>query len=113
MKRREIWLADLGYAGKIRPVLVMSIDYTDEERAIITYVPRTTSVWDQSRFDVPHRARGMKDGVFVAQLIGSIPRAKYLRRIGLVDQATFEAVEKSLSQWLGLSGVPDKNVMQP
>ncbi len=45
MKRGEIWQADLGYTGKVRPVLVLSIDYKDEERAIVTYVPRTTSVW--------------------------------------------------------------------
>ncbi|MGK0187434.1 MAG: mRNA-degrading endonuclease toxin of MazEF toxin-antitoxin module [Verrucomicrobiales bacterium] len=35
MNRGEIWQADLGYAGKVRPVLVLSIDYTDEERAIV------------------------------------------------------------------------------
>ncbi|MCP5538739.1 MAG: type II toxin-antitoxin system PemK/MazF family toxin [Akkermansiaceae bacterium] len=41
MKRGEIWQADLGYTGKVRPVLVLSIEYNDEERAIVTYVPRT------------------------------------------------------------------------
>jgi mRNA-degrading endonuclease toxin of MazEF toxin-antitoxin module len=70
MKRGEIWQADLGYSGKVRPVLVLSIDYTDDERAVVTYVPRTTSVWEANRFDIPHKARGMKDGAFAAQLIG-------------------------------------------
>ncbi len=52
MNRGEIWLADLGYTGKVRPVLILSVAYTDDERAIVTYVPRTTSVWVQGRFDV-------------------------------------------------------------
>jgi len=103
MKRGEIWQADLGYSGKIRPVLVLSIGYTDEERAIVTYVPRTTSDWEGSRFDIPHKARGMKDGAFAAQLIGSIPRAKYIRRIGQIDATTLTAVEAAVTRWLGLA----------
>lgn len=72
MNRGDIWLADLGYTGKLRPVLILSIDYNNAERAIVTYVPRTTSVWEAGRFDIAHKARGMKDGAFAVQLIGSI-----------------------------------------
>jgi len=36
-------MADLGLAAKVRPVLVLSVDYRDEERAIVSYVIRTTS----------------------------------------------------------------------
>ena len=43
-KRGEIWMADLGLAAKVRPVLVLSVDYRDEERAIVSYVIRTTSL---------------------------------------------------------------------
>ena len=43
MNRGEIWLADLGYAGKIRPVLILSVPPGDEDRALVTYVIRTTS----------------------------------------------------------------------
>jgi len=102
MKRGEIWQADLGYAGKIRPVLILSIECNDEERAIVTYVPRTTSVWEKGRFDVPHRARGMREGAFAVQLIGSIPRAKYERRIGAVTPEVLAEVEKAVKLWLGL-----------
>ena len=102
MNRGEIWQADLGYTGIVRPVLVLSIEYTGEERAIVTYVPRTTSEREGSRFDVPHKARGMKDDAFAVQLVGSIPRAKYMRRIGQADSATPERVETALKLWLGL-----------
>jgi hypothetical protein len=32
-KRREVWLADLGLAAKVRPVLVLSVAYEADERA--------------------------------------------------------------------------------
>ena len=83
-------------------MLVLSIEYTDEERAIVTYVPRTTSEREGSRFDVPHKARGMKDGAFAVQLVGSIQKAKYMRRIGQVDATILHRVEAALKLWLGL-----------
>jgi mRNA-degrading endonuclease toxin of MazEF toxin-antitoxin module len=44
----------------------------------------------------------MKDGAFAVELVGSIPRAKYMRRIGQADAATLERVEAALKRWLGL-----------
>ena len=43
-KRGEIWMADLGMAAKVRPVLVLSVAYEGQERAIVSYVIRTTSL---------------------------------------------------------------------
>ena len=108
MIRGEIWQADLGYTGKVRPVLVLSVKYNDQERAIVTYVPRTTSVWDEGRFDVPHRARGMKEGAFAVQLVGSLPRAKYIRRVGVVAPDVLEDVEAALKLWLGMDAEPQE-----
>jgi len=33
VRRGEIWLVDLGMVRKVRPVLVLSVAYLDEERA--------------------------------------------------------------------------------
>ena len=41
-KRGEIWLADLGFAAKVRPVLVVSVPYGDLDYALIQVVPHTT-----------------------------------------------------------------------
>lgn len=39
--RGEIWQIDLGMAQKPRPCLVLSVEYLDHERAVVTYVSRT------------------------------------------------------------------------
>jgi mRNA interferase MazF len=52
-KRGEIWMADLGLAAKVRPVLVLSADYREEERAVVSYVIRTTSLRG-TRYEVSH-----------------------------------------------------------
>jgi hypothetical protein len=52
VKRGEIWMADLGLAAKVRPVLVLSVAYELQERAIVSYVIRTTNtrkVWVRYR----------------------------------------------------------------
>jgi mRNA interferase MazF len=42
--RREVWLIDFGIAAKVRPALVVSEPYRDEDRALIAVVPHTTSI---------------------------------------------------------------------
>ena len=42
-KRGEIWIADLGLAAKVRPVLILSVAFEGQERAIVSYVIRTTA----------------------------------------------------------------------
>jgi len=92
----------LGFTQKTRPCLVLSIDYVDHERAVVTFVPRTTHL-RQTRFEVPHRAAGFEPGGFDAQGIGSIPGIKLERRLGVVDPALVQQVEAAVKRWLGLS----------
>jgi PemK-like, MazF-like toxin of type II toxin-antitoxin system len=64
-KRGDIWMADLGLAAKARPVLILSVDYREEERAVVTYVIQATSLRG-TQYEVPHQARGMPAGAFGA-----------------------------------------------
>ncbi len=100
-QRGEIWLIDLGMVAKTRPALVLSIGYDDRERAIVTYVPRTT-VLRETRFEVPHAARGFDPGGFDAQGIAGVPSVQLVRRIGVLDGATLARVETAVKAWLGL-----------
>ena len=38
----EVWMADLGFAAKFRPVIIVSREDPDPPRALIVYVPITT-----------------------------------------------------------------------
>jgi mRNA interferase MazF len=100
-RRGELWMADLGFVAKVRPVLILSVDYRDDERAVVTYVVRTTSVRG-TRYEVPHRSPGRPDGAFDAQGIASIPDVKLERRLGVVDAATLAQVEDAVRSWLAL-----------
>jgi mRNA-degrading endonuclease toxin of MazEF toxin-antitoxin module len=49
-QRGDVWLIDFGMAGKTRPALVVSVALGDQDRALITVVPHTTSLpcWSHS-----------------------------------------------------------------
>ena len=94
-------MADLGCVAQVRPVLILSLDYCDNERAVVTYVVRTTSVRG-TRYEVPHLSRGMPDGAFDVQGIASIPDVKLARRLGVVDASILVKVEAAVRSWLAL-----------
>jgi mRNA interferase MazF len=100
-KRCEIWVVDLGMVQKTRPAVILSVAFLEDERAVVTYVPRTTSVRG-TRFEVPHQARGFEPGAFDAQGIGGVPVVKLVRNLGLLDSETLEAVELAVKKWLEL-----------
>ena len=99
--RGDIWLVDLGMIQKVRPAVVLSVQYEDHERALVTYVPRTTSLRD-SRFEVIHEGRGFLPGAFDAQSIGTVPSVKLVRRIAQLDARVMAQVEDSVRRWLSL-----------
>ena len=51
-RRGEVWMVDLGMAQKTRPALILSIVSSDEDRALITVVPHTTTLRG-SKFEIP------------------------------------------------------------
>lgn len=101
MKRGEIWLADLGYLGKVRPVLILSVTPGDNDRALVSYVIRTTSLRGTA-YEVPHLARGMKPGAFDAQGIGTTDFTRFIRRLANIDADTLMRIEERVRAWLAL-----------
>lgn len=99
--RGEVWWVDLGLAAKIRPCLVLSIPYQDEDRALLTVIPHTTSPRN-SRFEVNLKVRFLRSGVFDAQSIVTIPRVKLMRKLGVLSSEQLTVVENSVRLWLGL-----------
>lgn len=101
--RGEVWLVDLGYVAKVRPCLVLSIPANDEDRALVTLVPHTTSLRN-SRFEVRLKVRFLREGGFDAQGLVTIPHAKLIRKLGSLMPAQMSEIEEAVQFWLGLSG---------
>lgn len=99
--RSEIWLVDLGLAAKVRPCLILSIPYKEQERSLFTVAAHTTSP-RSSRFEVNIRANFLRPGVFDAQNILTLLRANLLRKLGVLAPIQMDAVEAAVRLWLGL-----------
>ncbi len=101
IQRGEIWLVDLGYLGKVRPVLVVSVRFPEHERTLCTIIPRTTTLVG-ARFEVKIEHPALKEGAFDVQQSAAVQAAKFVRRLGALDTQHLRVVEQSLAQVLGL-----------
>jgi mRNA interferase MazF len=99
--RGDVWIVDLGLAGKVRPALVLSIPSAIGDRALVTLVTHTTSPRN-SQFEVAVTARFLKRGVFDAQNLVTVPLAKLVRKIGELRADQLAAVEQVVRRWLAL-----------
>jgi mRNA interferase MazF len=99
--RGEVWLVDLGFAAKTRPCLVLSVPAQDEDRALATLLPHTTSVRN-SRFEVRLTLNFLKQGVFDAQNLITVPHAKLMRKLGDLTEQQLIDIEDAVCDWLGL-----------
>jgi mRNA interferase MazF len=98
--RGEVWIVDLGYAAKSRPAVVLSREYGDNDRALITVVPHTTSIRN-SEFEVSIEARFLATpGVFMAQGVTSVPLVKAIQYLGKLKADQVAQVEEKVRSWL-------------
>lgn len=101
IKRGEIWQVDLGLAAKVRPCLVLNVDFTAAERALYTVVPHTTSERG-GRFEVRLAVRALRDGAFDVQGLRPVPPNVFLNRRAVLTKIQMTQIEFAVSQWLGL-----------
>lgn len=99
-ERGEVWLVDLGYVAKVRPCLVISIPALQQDRALATLIPHTTSLRN-SRFEVAIKVKSLREGAFDVQNLITIPHAKLLRKLGSLTSDQMVEVEDALLFWLG------------
>lgn len=100
-QRGEVWLVDLGLAAKVRPCLVLSIPSKEEDRALITVLAHTTSP-RSSRFEVEIKVKFLRPGVFDAQNLVTIPRARLIRKLGVLSESQLASIENVVREWLSL-----------
>jgi mRNA interferase MazF len=99
----EIWLADLGLAAKVRPVLVVSRYDPDPPRAMITYIPLTTQ-YRQSLYEIalPKLRFLNQESYANVQGLGSIPKVRLERRLGKLPDNVMAKIKNAIAFALDL-----------
>lgn len=100
-KRGDVWLVDLGMVAKVRPALVISVPADDDDRALVTLVPHTTSIRG-SAFEAVVPLAFLRTGAFDAQNLVTIPHSKLIRSLGRLNPQQLAVVEDAVRKWLAL-----------
>jgi mRNA interferase MazF len=100
--RGEVWLIDLGMAGKVRPALILSAECGESDRSLMTVVPHTTALRG-SQYEVQVRANFLKPGAFVVQSLATYPTARAIRKLGRLQGDQLELVTAGVLRWLGFA----------
>jgi len=100
-RRGEVWLFDLGMAGKVRPAQVVSLPYGDRDRTLITIIPHTTSLRG-STYEIPINVAFLQGGAFLVQNVATYPNVRAIRKLGVLSSQQFDVVFSGLLRWLGV-----------
>ena len=88
--------------AKIRPAVVVSIPYADDDRAILGVIPHTTSLRG-SQFEIRIAAPYLAaDGAFLIQGFATLPPRHFIRRLGVLSAQQLRPLEDALRLWLAL-----------
>jgi hypothetical protein len=68
LDRGEVWLVDLGLAAKVRPCMVLSIPYEENDRSLVTAIAHPLSP-RSARFEVSIKTGFLRSGAFDVQNI--------------------------------------------
>lgn len=95
----EVWLADLGIAGKVRPVVIVSREDANPPRQLVLYVPLTTQN-RSTAYEVTIGKLRFLDQASVANVqgLGSLPVARLERQIGTLPVELLEKIRAALRQ---------------
>ena len=97
----EIWVIDLGIAGKVWPCLVLTEPPADEDLHMVTVVLHTTALRG-SQWELPIPKPFLKAGAFQLQEVHSSPIPRLERKLGELSDAEFNQVLDRLEERFGL-----------
>ena len=100
-RRGEVWQTDLGLAAKVRPVLVVSVPFSDADYALVSVIPHTTA-GRGTPFEVKLTVPWLQPGAFNIQGMLAVPEARFLRQLGTLDPSQLLQIETAVKRWLGL-----------
>lgn len=99
-QRAEVWMVDMGIAGKVRPCLLLTEYPADDELAMNTVLPHTTAL-RSNRWELAIPKPFLKPGAFHLQQIQSVSVAYLMRRIGALTDDEMKRVASRLRERLG------------
>ena len=105
-KPGEVWWIDLGMRAKLRPLLVVSREDPDPERALSACVPCTTAIKGGNYEVSLPRVKwmpGSEEGVANVLGIESIEHHRFERRAGRYEAAVLASVRNKIAWMLELS----------
>jgi mRNA interferase MazF len=97
--RGDVWLTDMGIAGKARPCLLLTDHPQDDELALITVLPHTTALRG-NRWEVEIPKSFLKPGAFHLQQIQSLSLARLVRILGCLDDFEMDVISARLRERL-------------
>lgn len=103
-KLGEVWMVDMGMVGKIRPAVVVLDDAVPVERAIIVHVPITSqNRGTELEVSLGHLRFLTPESVANVQGIGSLPKTRFERKLGVLPAADLERIRQAMRRAFGLA----------
>lgn len=104
-KYGEVWMVDMGLAGKVRPAVVVLDDTIDVQRALILVAP-VTSKNRGTELEAPlgHLRFLTQESVANIQAITSLPGTRFERKLGHLPAADLQKVKTAITRAFGLNG---------
>jgi len=94
-------MLELGMVEKVRPGLILSVAYGDQDRALITVVPHTTTLRG-SQYEIPVPVSFLRPGAFLTQNIATYPVVRAIRRLGALNQKQMDLVGDGVLRWASI-----------
>ena len=93
----EVWLVDMGLAGKTRPAVVLLADHLNTPRSLIIHIPITRQNRG-SELEVPLGHLPFLDSESVAntQGVGALPSIRFEKRLGVLPASDLKAIKTAL-----------------
>jgi mRNA interferase MazF len=101
-RRGEVWRVDLGIAGKVRPVLVLTSPPREQDRNLYTVLSRTTSTRGSQWELTINKPFFSKPGAFDFQQIQSVDYKYFAGKLGELTTSEMQTVDEYLKRRLSL-----------
>ena len=99
----EIWIADLGMIGKIRPVLILYYPNPDDSRMLVIVAPLTSQIRGcNGEIDITHIKWLPKPSAINIQGLASVDKNCLSRKLGILPATDFNNVKSEIKKLLNL-----------